>query len=74
MLPADYPGLVAIKSPDKIATALLNVMTEETGESFRQMFLARYTLDAHLKKLAEAIVSVEQPLPAAQPSPAAAAR
>jgi glycosyltransferase involved in cell wall biosynthesis len=74
MLPVDYPGLVSIKSPDKIAAALLNVMTQETGESFRQMFLARFTLDAHLTKLAEAIISVEQPLPAEQPAPVTAAR
>ncbi len=74
MLPAEYPGLVSIKSPDKIAAALLNVMTQETGESFRQMFLARFTLEAHLTKLAEAIASVEQPGPAVQPAPAASAR
>ena len=59
MLPNDYPGLVAIKSPEKVAAALLNVMTQETGEGFRQMFLARYTLEAHLTKLAEAMHTVE---------------
>lgn len=64
MLPQEYPGLVAIKSPGKIAAAILNVMTQETGEEFRQMFLARYTLEAHLAKLAEAIRSVEQDNPA----------
>jgi glycosyltransferase involved in cell wall biosynthesis len=63
MLPNEYPGLVAIKSPEKIAAAILNVMTQETGEGFRQMFLARYTLEAHLAKLAEAMHTVE-----AQPS------
>lgn len=68
MLPADYPGLVSIKSPDKIAAALLNVMTQETGEGFRQMFLARFTMDAHLTKLAEAIITVEQPAPALNPA------
>ena len=59
MLSNEYPGLVAIKSPEKIAAAILNVMTQETGESFRQMFLARYTLEAHLTKLAEAMHTVE---------------
>lgn len=62
MLPADYPGLVSIRSPDKTAAALLNLMSEETGEGFREMFLTRFTLEAHLTKLAEAIATVEQPL------------
>lgn len=74
MLPADYPGLVSIKSPEKIAAALLNVMTQETGEGFRQMYLARFTLEAHLTKLAEAIRCVEQPDPAPRSTPAPAVR
>lgn len=73
MLPPDYPGLVSIRSPEKIAAAMLNVMTMETGEGFRQMYLARFTLDAHLLKLAEAIRSVEQPDRAAQSTPLTAA-
>jgi glycosyltransferase involved in cell wall biosynthesis len=68
MFSGDYPGLVSIKSPDKIAAALLNVMTQETGEGFRQMFLARFTLEAHLTKLAEAINTVENPAPTSQTS------
>ncbi|MGC3959187.1 MAG: glycosyltransferase family 4 protein [Verrucomicrobiota bacterium] len=68
MFPGDYPGLVSIKSPDRIAAALLNVMTQETGEGFRQMFLARYTLEAHLTKLAEAITAIEKPAPASHAS------
>lgn len=74
MFPADYSGLVAAKSPDQIAAALLQVMTTETGETFRERFLARYTLEAHLVKLAEAIRSVEQPDPAVQSTPAPAAQ
>jgi glycosyltransferase involved in cell wall biosynthesis len=60
MLPDDYAGLVSIKSPDQIAAALLNVMTQETGESFREMFLARFTIEAHLTKLAAALASVDE--------------
>jgi glycosyltransferase involved in cell wall biosynthesis len=70
MLPADYAGLVAIRSPGQIAAAMLNLVTQETGERFRQMFLARFTLDAHLARLAEAIVTVERPEPALAPLPA----
>lgn len=60
MLPANYPGLVPIRAPEKLAVAMINLMTKETGEGLRQMFLARFTLEAHLTKLAEALVSVEQ--------------
>lgn len=66
MFPADYPGLVSIKSPGRIAAAILNVMTQETGEGFRQLFLARFTLEAHLSKLAEAITATESPAAATQ--------
>lgn len=73
MFSADYAGLVAIRSPEQTAAALLHLMTQETGESLRQMFLARFTLQAHLTKLAEAISTVEQtdsPLaPAQNPLP-----
>ena len=61
MLPANYSGLVPICAPEKLAAAMLNVMTQETGETFRQMYLARFTLPAHLTKLAAALVTVEQP-------------
>lgn len=69
MLPADYPGLVTVRSPGKIAAAMLNLMSQETGEGFRQMFLARFTLEAHLAKLAEAIVSTDEADPALAPAP-----
>jgi glycosyltransferase involved in cell wall biosynthesis len=71
MFPGDYPGLVSIKSPDKIAAAILNVMTQETGEGFRQLFLARFTMEAHLTKLAEAITATHSPAPTNQTSHAA---
>jgi glycosyltransferase involved in cell wall biosynthesis len=74
MFPADYPGLVAIRSPDKTAVALLNLMTRETGEGFREMFLARFTLEAHLTKLTEAIATVGPPAPPLAPAPAPASR
>lgn len=74
MFQPDYPGLVAIRSPDKTAAALLNLMTQETGEGFRQMFLARFTLEAHLTKLAEAIATVGQPETPLVPASAPASR
>jgi len=65
MLPADYPGLVESQAIQPIATALLELMTLETGERLRQLYLDRFTLERHLASLARAIHSVEQPLSAA---------
>lgn len=67
-LPADYAGLVPIRAPDQIAAALLTLATEETGETLRRLFLQTFTIERHLSALAEAIVSVEQPGPAAAPA------
>jgi len=53
---------------------LLNLLPQETGEVFRQIFLARFTLEAHLTKLAEALVTVEQPEPFAVAAIASVAR
>ncbi len=74
MLPANYAGLVPIRAPDKVAAAMLNLMTQQTSEGFRQMFLARFTLEAHLSKLAEALVTVEPPAAATVAAPALASR
>jgi glycosyltransferase involved in cell wall biosynthesis len=64
LLPPEYPGLVGIRAPNQIAAAMLNLITQETGERFRHMFLARFTLEAHLARLAEALATVEQAEPA----------
>jgi glycosyltransferase involved in cell wall biosynthesis len=61
MFPPNYPGLVAIRSPQQIAAALLNVITQKTGQSLRELFRAKFTLEAHLTRLADAIRAVEEP-------------
>jgi len=61
MVPAEYPGLVPVHSPRQIAKALMDLMTLESGESLREIFLERFTLEKHLAALAEAISSIEQP-------------
>ncbi len=73
MMPADYPGLVDIRSPHQIARAMRTLMSQEDGQSFREMFLTRFTLEAHLTKLAEMLNTVAQtpPAPVATPIPAA---
>jgi glycosyltransferase involved in cell wall biosynthesis len=55
MIPAGSPGLVDVHSPAQIAAALLRLMEHESGEAFRQAFLANFTLERHLAKLAEAL-------------------
>ena len=68
MFTPNYLGLVGIKSPEKIAAAMLNLMSNETGEDLRRMFLARFTMEAHLAKLAEALHTIQQPDAASQSS------
>jgi glycosyltransferase involved in cell wall biosynthesis len=63
LFPADYPGLVEVRSPEQIADRLLALVTTETGEGFRDVFLRSYTLERHLANLAEALKQIE-------PSPA----
>jgi glycosyltransferase involved in cell wall biosynthesis len=71
MLPADYPGLVPIRSPREIGKALLNLMAQESGESLRTIFLQRFTLERHLAALAEAITSIQHPHVTATQTPRA---
>jgi len=54
LFPVNYPGLVEIRSPNQIATALIKLLSAETGEAFREIFLRNFTLQRHLSGLAEA--------------------
>jgi glycosyltransferase involved in cell wall biosynthesis len=60
ILPPDYPGLVAPKSPDQIADALLRLSTSDHSELLRGIFVRRFTLERNLAAMAEAIHSVEE--------------
>jgi glycosyltransferase involved in cell wall biosynthesis len=66
----DYPGLVDIRSPEQIANVMPALMTGEAGDGFRNIFLKYYTLEQHLKALADAFKLLEKPLPAAFPETA----
>jgi len=70
LFPADYPGLVPVRSPERIADVLLNLLAGESGEGFRDIFLRSFTLERHLAGLAEAFLSVETGARAAVPTPA----
>lgn len=59
LFPADYPGLVNIRAPQQIADALLVLVTSETGEGFRDIFLRSFTLERHLSSLADAFLHHE---------------
>jgi len=60
LFPANYPGLVSIRSPEQVADALLGLMTRQNSEAFRQIFLHDFTLESYLTGLANAFRSVER--------------
>jgi glycosyltransferase involved in cell wall biosynthesis len=61
ILPENYAGLVTIKSPEEVAAALTRfaLTTESSSEALREHFLKRFSVKAHLEKLAVAIHCVE---------------
>jgi glycosyltransferase involved in cell wall biosynthesis len=59
LFPADYPGLVNIRSPEQVADVMLDLVTRESGEGFRDIFLRSFTLERHLQELAEAFRQTE---------------
>ena len=69
LFPADYLGLVDVHAPEQIADRLLELVTAESGEGFRDNFLQTHSLERHLSSLAEAVKQIELP----QPAPVAAA-
>ena len=68
LFPADYPGLVNIRSPEQIANVMLALITSETGEVFRDIFLRSFTLERHLAGLADAFLHAAPSGPAAVPA------
>ena len=55
ILPADYPGLVPIKTPERVAAALLEALSRDDAEMLRRHFLAHYTTDRHLDLLRDTV-------------------
>jgi len=72
LFPVDYPGLVAIRSPEQIAQAIIKLMNCETGSDFRAAFLRSFTLERHLAGLAEAFGHCDSARPGALPATAGA--
>ena len=73
LFPANYPGLVDIRSPEQIANVMPALMTGEAGDGFREIFVRNYTLERHLSGLADAFKQLEQAQPASLPAPAVSA-
>jgi glycosyltransferase involved in cell wall biosynthesis len=67
LFPANYPGLVDIRSPEQIANVLPALMTGEAGNGLRDIFLRGFTLERHLAGLAEAFTQIDQAPPATEP-------
>src|SRR5258708_1446590 len=74
LFPANYPGRVAIHSPDQIAEAIVTLLSGESGEGFREIFLRNFTIGRHLSGLSEAFRKLEQPGAQASPARLAEAR
>jgi glycosyltransferase involved in cell wall biosynthesis len=70
VMTSDYPGLVNVRAPEQIASAVLQMMPEAPFESLRERFITHFQVERHLANLAEAIHSVEtaEPTPALQPA------
>lgn len=59
MLPADYPGLVDIKSPEQIAEKLLLFSASDAWGLSRERFLRHFSLERHLAAMSEALHSLD---------------
>jgi glycosyltransferase involved in cell wall biosynthesis len=73
LFPANYAGLVNIRSAEQIAGGLLALLDGESGEGFRDIFLRNFTLERHLSGLAEAFAQLEPAPPSAVAATAAGA-
>jgi glycosyltransferase involved in cell wall biosynthesis len=70
LFPADYSGLVNVRSPEQIAEVMIALLTNESGEGFRDIFLRTFTLNQHLAGLAEAFLHSGPDTPTTAPAAA----
>ncbi|MCW5557213.1 MAG: glycosyltransferase family 4 protein [Verrucomicrobiae bacterium] len=59
MLPEGYPGLVSPRDPNALAERLRVLALSDEGFALRRRFLAQFTLERYLSRMAQAIRSVE---------------
>lgn len=67
MLPDGYPGLAAPRDPHALADRLGSMALSESGFALRRHFLAHFTVERYLARMASALRSVEAPPPDAMP-------
>jgi glycosyltransferase involved in cell wall biosynthesis len=58
--PANYPGLVDIRSPEQVADVMLKLLASEQGDNLRENFLRNFTVEQYLNGMAEALTRLEQ--------------
>ena len=59
MLPASYPGLVPIKSPQAVAETLWALLAQDHAMDLRECFLAHFTEQQHSEALRRALTALE---------------
>lgn len=56
----NYPGIVDIKRPDRVAAAILAVLKIDPVAQLRERFLSDYTIEKHLSSLANAFLATNE--------------
>jgi glycosyltransferase involved in cell wall biosynthesis len=64
--PANYAGLVDVRSPDQVADVMLKLMASEPGDGLRENFLKNFTVEQYLSGMAEALGRLEGSEPESQ--------
>ena len=59
LFPPNYPGVVNIKRPREVASAVLEVLKFDCSNELRKAFLANYTAEEHLRQLRTALLKVD---------------
>jgi len=60
LFPPEHPGLIPPRDPARIATALVNLITQSDARTLRTHFLEHFAIEQHLTALAKALHSLEQ--------------
>ena len=67
--PANYAGLVDIRSPEQVANIILRLLASEPGDGLRENFLRNFTVEQYLNGMAEALGRLERSEPERHLSP-----
>jgi glycosyltransferase involved in cell wall biosynthesis len=67
--PANYSGLVDIRSPEQVANVMLTLLASEPGDGLRENFLRSFTVEQYLSGMAEALGRLERSEPERHLSP-----